>query len=192
MITQNYYNALKGLLNQGRSGRNSIAPIRLYGGLTTSWCTANNPPNVAILTGIGLGTTTTTPLITPDTATSTSTTNRCGWVIGSGTTEESISDYTLANPINITNLTTTITNTYNADGSVTRVFNILNNKSETIEINEVGYCGMANVFIGTSSTSTTSHYCNCLFYREVLDETVVIEPGQVGQLTINAIAIDNV
>ena len=103
-------------------------------------------------------------------------------VVGSGTTPVTPSDYCLESEI--TSLTHDIVVTsYNAnDGTTSYRRTMVNKSSESISVSEIGLVG--GCYSYTTSTSSSSTWNAVLGYREVLDEPIIVPPGDSFTVTI--------
>lgn len=104
-----------------------------------------------------------------------------GVMIGTGTTPATIGDYKLESQLTtgiIFNGTTSVSYNMDDDGySMFSTSSVKNNGTEPIAVSEIGL--VCNLYNGTSSSSM----CKVLLDRTVLDEPIVINPGETKQLT---------
>ena len=99
--------------------------------------------------------------------------NGSGIHLGSGTTQPTLDDYKLESKYNVStiSMSNSYSETIDDNGfSMTLIYTLTNNGTEALNINELGIMTQ-----------------NCLVFRTVLAETLIIEPTGVGQieLTIN-------
>lgn len=105
------------------------------------------------------------------------------FMFGSGTTNESINDYALANRLDKNSIRTLVTTTVDEDGVASSSVTITNVSNAQIQINEIG------LFISGSYTSAYSRDSNVnstaiLLERRVLSSPVIIEPNESVTLII--------
>ena len=105
-----------------------------------------------------------------------------GVIIGTGTTPATASDYKLESQLLSASVkfngTTSVSYNMDDDGvSLFSTTNAQNVGTEPIAVSEVGLVG--KLFYGSGS----SNLCNVLLDRTVLEEPIVINPGETKQLT---------
>ena len=170
MILRNYYNILDAVLQGGNMG-NLTAFVKTDGSKMNARYNSSSDSNY--IKAIGFH----------DLTSLRSSLDYQGVVLGNGTTEPSLDDYTLSGSV-ITGLTGTIsrTGTSNAEGSAetTAIITVTNSNSYDVTISEVGYIGYFNLYYA-ATTGSKSIYC--MLDRTVLDTPVTIPAGGIGLVT---------
>ena len=102
-----------------------------------------------------------------------------GIVFGTGTTEPSLDDYSIANLIDpsIISMTYALNTNYN-DGIRIYTYNITNNSENPITISEYGYIDLFNCYIA----GPIAKYI--LFTHALLDIPVTIQAGETGTVVV--------
>ena len=122
------------------------------------------------------------------TTSSTTPTTYAGVYFGSGSTPANKSDYTLEsvlpqNSFKVSGLVSGFKSNGNGQYVYSADFVLRNISNETILVNEIGLVTPIVTNVSTSSVS----YVACLMERTVLDETVVISPGESKLITYEII-----
>ena len=108
-------------------------------------------------------------------------TTSAGVIIGTGTTPATVSDYKLDSQITTgVSFVNSGATSFNVDDDGYSMFvtsGVTNNGTEPLPVSEIGL--VAQLYNGNSA----SNYCYPLLDRTVLEEPIVINPGETKQLT---------